>query len=145
MAGLEPTRVFKFLVFVALMSLSDFGPFFRSTKKIFFCPKTRLSVSRKEAHLPASHQRSSTTQGSTRCSEESQRRSGKTSLLVSLNEAVGMGPLRCRLRVRIFVRGLSGSHLPRRTTPGDFVSWAILNFGAHGGISLKICSLLLAP
>jgi len=145
MAGLEPTGVFKFLVFVALMSLSDCRPFLRSTKKIFFCPKTRLSVSRKEAHLPASHQRSSTTQGSTRCSEESQRRSGKTSLLVSLNEAVGMGPLRCRLRVRIFVRGLSGSHLPRRTTPGDFVSWAILNFGAHGGISLKICSLLLAP
>ena len=145
MAGLEPTRVFKFLVSVALMSLSDFGPFFRSTKKIFFCPKTRLSVSRNEAHLPASHQRSSTTQGCTRCSEESQRRSGKTSLTPSLNEAVGMGPLRCLLRARIFVRGLSGSHLFRRTTPGDFVSCAILNLGAQGGISLKICSLLLVP
>jgi len=145
MAGLEPTRVFKFLVFVALMSLSDFGPFFRSTKKIFFCPKTWLSVSRKEAHLPASHQRSSTTQGSTRCSDESQRRSGTTSLALSLNEAEGMGPLRCLLRARILLRGLSGSHLPRRTTPGDFVSCAILNLGAQGGISLKICSLLLVP
>ena len=145
MAGLEPTRVFKFLVSVALMSLSDFGPFFRSTKKIFFCPKTRLSVSRNEAHLPASHHRSSTTQGCTRCSEESQRRSGKTSLTLSLNEAMGMGPLRCLLRARIFVRGLSGSLLFRRTTPGDFVSCAILNLGAQGGISLKICSLLLVP
>jgi len=145
MAGLEPTRVSKFLVFVALMSLSDFRPFFRSTKKIFFCPKTRLSVSRNEAHLPASHQRSSTTQGSTRCSEESQRRSGKTSLTLSLKKAVGMGPLRCLLRVRIFVRGLSRSHLPRLTTPGDFVSCAILNIGAQGGISLNICSLLLVP
>ena len=145
MAGLEPTRVFKFPVSLALMSLSDFGPFFRSTKKIFFCPKTRLSVSRKEAHVPASHQRSSTTQGSTRCSEESQRRSGKTSLAISLIEAVGMGPLRCLLRARILLRGFSGSHLPRRTTPGDFVSCAILNLGAQGGISLKICSLLLVP
>ena len=145
MAGLEPTRVFKFPVSLALMSLSDFGPFFRSTKKIFFCPKTRLSVSRKEAHVPASHQRSSTTQGSTRGSEESQRRSGKTSLAISLIEAVGMGPLRCLLRARILLRGFSGSHLPRRTTPGDFVSCAILNLGAQGGISLKICSLLLVP
>ena len=145
MAGLEPTRVFKFPVSLALMSLSDFGPFFRSTKKIFFCPKTRLSVSRKEAHLPASHQRSSTTQGSTRCSEESQRRSGKTSLALSLDEAVGIGPLRCLLRARILLRGFSGSHLPRRTTPGDFVSCVILNLGAQGGISLRICSLLLVP
>jgi len=145
MAGLEPTRVFKFPVFVALVSLSDFGPFFRSIKKIFFCPKTRLSVSRKEAHLPASHQRSSTTQGSTRCSDESQQRSGKISLALSLNEDVGMGPLRCLLRARILSRGLSGSHWLRRTTPGDFVSCAILNLGAQGGISLKICSLLLVP
>merc|ERR1719189_839079 len=107
MAGLEPTGVFNFPVFVALMSLSDFGPFFRSTKKIFFCPKTRLSVSRKEAHLPASHQRSSTTQGSTRGSEGSQRRSGKTSLALVLNEAVRMGPLWCLLRARILLRGFS--------------------------------------
>ena len=145
MAGLEPTRVFKFPVSLALMSLSDFGPFFRSTKKIFFCPKTRLSVSRKEAHLPASHQRSSTTHGSTRCSEESQRRSGMISLVVEPGEDVGIGPLRCLLRERILFRGLSRSHLLLRTTPGDFVSCSIFNLGAQGGISLKICSLLLVP
>ena len=93
MAGLEPTRDSKPPVFVPPMSLSDFGLFFRSTKNICFRPKTWLSVSRKEACLGASHHLSSTTQGSTRRSDESQRRSGTTSLTLSFREGVGIGPL----------------------------------------------------